>query len=335
MTIKRKTLDNCTFGAVVNIGSKNAANDQALRPFGGIAYGGGVIENHWYWDRVIFDLATLTVPNPLAALVDHDSSMRAGVIKSSTVEGNKLEITGTLLRSQFGQEVASDSDDGFPWQMSVRIDPDRIDFIDDKTSTVVNGVSVSGPLNIFRDSTLLEISFCANGWDRTTSAVAMSRAVTAENVSPTPQGTTMTEAEMQAKIDAANAETKKFRDAAEATATAAAAAARATRFSAAKALLTELNGAAPTDAEVDPFADMSETAFAAVATQMRKAKPAPTVVLPRSLFAHTATTGDPAADAAGKTPSQLRTESLQRDAATRLANHNRSKGLPADTPATF
>ena len=328
MAKKQKSVDNCIFAAPVAF-AKGAGEE--LRPFQGIAYGGGVIENHWYWDRVAFDLDTLTVPNPLAALIDHDGSMRAGVIRESTVDAKGLSVSGTLLRSEHGLTVARDSDDGFPWQMSVRIDPDRIDFIDEKTTAMVNGRQVQGPLNIFRDSTLLEISFCATGWDRTTSAVAMSRQVTAEDVS-TSQGTSMTEQEMQAKIDAANRE----RDAAQAEVTRVSA--EATAFAKTKRtnevteLLTAVNGAAPAAADIEPYLAMPEASFSAVAAQMRKTVKAPTpnAGLPAALFASTATTGATGTTTNATEGPAARKAALEADAKKRLASYNRSVGRAAD-----
>ncbi len=40
-----------------------------------------------------------------------------------------LTVSGDLMSNEFGAQVAQDSDDGFPWQMSVRIEPTAIEEI--------------------------------------------------------------------------------------------------------------------------------------------------------------------------------------------------------------
>ncbi|MEC7118509.1 MAG: hypothetical protein VXW65_01220 [Pseudomonadota bacterium] len=152
--------------------SKVAEGEQ--RKFEGVAYSGQVIANHWWWGNVIFDLDTMTVPEPLGMLLDHRTDQRAGVATSHKISYEKgLELSGVLTRNEFGQAVAADSDDGFPWQQSVFIAPNRIEEIEQGT-VVVNGQVHQAPITIFRDSVVRETSFCALGQDSQTSAKAFS-----------------------------------------------------------------------------------------------------------------------------------------------------------------
>lgn len=151
-----------------------AAKEGELRKFSGIAYSGEMLANHWWWGNVIFDLDSMTVPDRLGMLLDHRSDNRAGVATSHTISYEKgLELSGTLTRNEHGQAVASDSDDGFPWQMSVHIVPKRIEEIE-QGSVVVNGKTYQAPITIFRDSTIRETSFCSLGQDSQTNARAFS-----------------------------------------------------------------------------------------------------------------------------------------------------------------
>ena len=148
----------------------------AKRKFSGKAYSGEVIDNHWYWGNVIFDMATMTVPPKLPALIDHSRSQRAGYVTESSIDNaNGFTVSGNLLTNEHGKAVAQDSDDGFPWQMSVHIEPRSIEEFAAGELVTVNGRQFTGPLTVFRNSTIVEVSFTATGQDSNTAAVAMSR----------------------------------------------------------------------------------------------------------------------------------------------------------------
>ena len=70
-------------------------------------------------------------------------------------------------------EVAKLSDEGFPWQMSVHIDPERVEKLSKNKTTFVNGQKVTGPANIFRNSKIREVSFTPTGMDDRTHAYVM------------------------------------------------------------------------------------------------------------------------------------------------------------------
>ncbi|NNP71261.1 hypothetical protein [Acinetobacter sp. Ac_5812] len=144
------------------------------RTFTGVAYSGEVIQSHYYWGDVIFDLDTIKMKTPLGALIDHDPGRRAGVVRSTTNDHqNGLKVAGDLLSNKNGQEVAQDSDEGYPWEMSVYIVPGSIEVFE-KGEVVVNGRTLKGPVTIFRNGVIREVSFCALGADDNTSAVAAS-----------------------------------------------------------------------------------------------------------------------------------------------------------------
>ena len=145
------------------------------RTFSGVAYSGEVITDHWYWKQVIFDLDSMQIKGRIPALLEHSSGQRAGAIESHAISYESgLTVSGILLSNEFGAQVASDSDDGFPWQMSVRIEPSSIDEIQAGNTVTVNGKLLHGPITVFRGGRIREVSFCALGADENTMAVAAS-----------------------------------------------------------------------------------------------------------------------------------------------------------------
>ena len=121
------------------------------RTFSGVAYSGEVITDHWYWKRVIFDLDSMQIKGRIPALLEHSSDQRAGAIESHSISYESgLTVSGILLSNEYGTQVATDSDDGFPWQMSVRIEPSSIDEIQAGNTVTVNGKLLHGPITVFR-----------------------------------------------------------------------------------------------------------------------------------------------------------------------------------------
>ena len=150
------------------------AEEGKKRTFNGVAYSGEVIQGHYWWGDVVFDLDTMQMKTPLGALIDHDTGRRAGVVTSFTKDNQGgLKVAGDLLSNKNGQEVAQDSDEGYPWQMSVYIVPGSIEEVE-RGEVVVNGKTLKAPITVFRNGVIREVSFCALGADDNTSAVAAS-----------------------------------------------------------------------------------------------------------------------------------------------------------------
>lgn len=156
--------------------SPQDSEGKKVRQFSGVAYSGEVIPNHPYWGNVVFDLSSINVPDKLPALLDHDRGQRCGYVTASAIEeSNGFSVRGVLLDNPSGNAVALESDQGFPWQMSVHIEPSSVSEIAAGDSANLNGRDIPGPLTIFKNSRIVEVSFTATGWDSNTSAAAMSR----------------------------------------------------------------------------------------------------------------------------------------------------------------
>lgn len=182
-----------------NLNVDQAEEGKKKRTFSGVAYSGEVITDHWCWDRIIFDLDSMQIKGRIPALLDHSTRQRAGAINSHSIDHqNGLTVSGDLMSNEFGTQVAQDSDDGFPWQMSVRIEPSAVEEIQAGASVTVNGKLHQGPITVFRGGRIREVSFCALGADDNTNAVAASHSPKQFNQ---PEDTDVTELEKaQAKI---------------------------------------------------------------------------------------------------------------------------------------
>lgn len=193
------------------------AEDGQKRKFKGTAYAGGRVDGHWYWGRsgVVFDLDGIEIDKPAALLEEHFSSSRIGVVHAVDTNG-KIDVSGDFLTNAKATEIVQDSDDGFPFQMSMMIDPGSIEEVSQGKTVIVNGQSFEGPITVFRQNRIREFTICSTGADRNTSIKAFSGKA---NPNPTKEDTDVTELEQaQAKLkqaetdrDAAQAELKKFK----------------------------------------------------------------------------------------------------------------------------
>lgn len=299
--------------AVAPTFTQDAADGNKKRMFAGVAYSGELIQNHFYWGNVIFDLASIALPEKLPALIDHDRGQRCGYVTESAItEATGFTVKGVLLSNPHGQAVAQESDEGFPWQMSVHINPGSVEEVAPGTTIVVNGRNVTGPAVVFRNSTLTEVSFTATGWDSNTAAVAMSRGgdqqpTTTGEPSMTPEEIAAMQQE-NAALKASNTALVAERDSAQATLKEFSVSARQTAI---EQLFKDTGREFEANSEdVKAFAAMPDDAFAFTAKMLREAAKAPLDNASNAhLFSHAA--------GAGATPAPVVANPLLADAETR------------------
>ncbi len=250
------------------------------RTFSGVAYSGEVITDHWYWTRVIFDLDSMQIKGRIPALLEHSSRQRAGAINTHTISHQEgLVVHGDLMSNEFGTQVAQDSDDGFPWQMSVRIEPAKTEEVAADQTVIVNGKTLQGPITIFRGGRIREVSFCALGADENTMAVAASH-----NPNQPTEDTDVTELEM---AQAAQKQAEKERDDALAELNKFKADQRAENIA---SLQKELNTTFSAE-DLKSYTDMDDAVFAFTAKQLRQfsgKQESQKQGLPSQLFSHQA-----------------------------------------------
>lgn len=174
------------------------AEEGQKRKFKGTAYAGGRVDGHWYWGRsgVVFDLDGIEIDKPAALLEEHFRSSRIGVVQAVDTNG-KIDVSGDFLTNAKALEIVQDSDDGFPFQMSMMIDPGSIEEVSQGKSVTVNGQSFEGPITIFRQNRIREFTICSTGADRNTSIKAFSGK---PNPNPSKEDTDVDLVQAQAKI---------------------------------------------------------------------------------------------------------------------------------------
>ncbi|MFW1853015.1 hypothetical protein ACG9XR_20940 [Acinetobacter guillouiae] len=234
--------------------------ENQLRKFNGIAYSGEPIQGHYYWGDVVFDLESMQIETPLAVLLDHDTGRRVGVVTQfSKDNATGLKVSGDLLTNIYGQQVAEDSDQGFPWQMSVYIDPASIEEVE-RGQIIVNGRTLNAPITIFRGGRIREVSFCALGADDNTSAVAASHQSKSNLIQQEDTNVDLEQAkdriaEQDIEIAALKQQVTQF---------------AADKRNDAIAALAKDVGKEFTDDEVKEMKELDEKAFVFSATQLRK-----------------------------------------------------------------
>lgn len=293
-----------------------AAEGEKKRTFSGVAYSGNRIIHDW-WGPLVFDLSTTKAAAKIPTLILHDRNQRAG-FSGLEVADNRLAIRdGVLLDNDHGQRIAEESDQGFPWQLSVHVVPGRIEELAVGATATVNGQSVQGPCLIWRDNTIREVSFTPTGVDNDTTAIAASLGTFAGSQSPGASqevpGMTLEEAlaeNKQFSTQIATMKTEGAQLAADLTAAKADATAQKTRADEAEAKLAaqvkerrtaEVKqlfsdvGIAYTEEAAAPYVAMDGAAFSAVAANLKDLKQPP----PGHLFHAQATDGiDPNGEAA-------------------------------------
>ena len=174
------------------------AEEGQKRKFKGTAYAGGRVDGHWYWGRsgVVFDLDGIEIDKPTALLEEHFGSSRIGVVQAVDTNG-KIDVSGDFLTNAKAQEIVQDSDDGFPFQMSMMIDPGSIEEVSQGKTVTVNGQLFEGPITIFRQNRIREFTICSTAADRNTSIKAFSGKA---NPNPTKEDTDVDLEQAKAKI---------------------------------------------------------------------------------------------------------------------------------------
>ncbi len=148
------------------------SDGRKLKTFRGIAYTGGTMKVG-YGRPVAIDLDGLKAGSDvLPFLRDHDATDIVGH-GTADIGKRQIKVDGTASgegETDGARRVLSLAANGFPWQMSVGVEPIKVEAIDAGDSVVVNGRTVTGPAYVVRAGLLREVSFVAIGADGRTSA---------------------------------------------------------------------------------------------------------------------------------------------------------------------
>jgi hypothetical protein len=136
------------------------------------AYSGGILTlpADQFPLPTVIDLAGLDTSDPARPALMRHQKTDAGIVghtSAVTNDGRELLVEGYVLtNTEAGASVAQKARDGFPWEVSVGVDVDSSEIIDEGQSVTVNGQTFQGPVEVIRRGRFREVSFCVIGADR-------------------------------------------------------------------------------------------------------------------------------------------------------------------------
>lgn len=145
--------------------------DQA-REFLITAYTGAKIQS-WF-SNVVIDISGIQTKEKMPILREHARDRIVG--HGDAWKEDNFYISGKFSNStDDAKEVLALANEGYPWQASISVRPMKIEQLEDeKVSARVNGENMKGPLEIWRESKVGEVSFVSLGADDNTAAITMS-----------------------------------------------------------------------------------------------------------------------------------------------------------------
>jgi len=137
------------------------------------AYNGGIM-NVGYWGPVVIDLTGLTASDSTPILYAHNQSSIENILGQTTAianDGKTLSMSGQVMAdSQTAGSVKTLAANGFKFQASVGVDPQKHGEIEAGAEIEVNGQMLQGPFTLIEAGKLNEVSVVTMGADGNTSA---------------------------------------------------------------------------------------------------------------------------------------------------------------------
>jgi hypothetical protein len=134
---------------------------------------------HWYWGRVVHDLAGVRHKPRIAIDYAHNDSEVLGYVNHFEAETNDLWLTGAMTPwrdDDRASEVMFKMREGVPYEASIFFGGDGIKLQEVAEGEVapVNGFQFDGPGIIVREWPLRGVAICPYGADQNTEAVSLS-----------------------------------------------------------------------------------------------------------------------------------------------------------------
>jgi len=148
---------------------------KVVRKFSATAYAGQPVDR-WFGQAIV-DIATMDATKlSIPVLRGHDDDKIVGHSTNVWKDDTHFYVEGEVSNSTaHGLEVIGLADEGFPWQISIGIGGMTREILEDDSQTAeVNGMSVKGPIEIWRNAKVREISFLPFGADNRTAGIVMS-----------------------------------------------------------------------------------------------------------------------------------------------------------------
>ena len=135
--------------------------------------------DHWYWGRVVHDLAGVRHKSRIAIDYAHNDAEVLGYVNHFDAETNDLWLTGALTpwrEDDRANEVMFKMREGVPYEASIFFGGDGIKLQEVAEGEVapVNGFQFEGPGIIVREWPLRGVAICPYGADQNTESVSLS-----------------------------------------------------------------------------------------------------------------------------------------------------------------
>lgn len=142
-------------------------------PFRMVARTGQPIE-HWYWGRVVHDLAGMRHRGRIPIDYAHDEKEIIGYANHFDTKSGDLVLSGALVPykdNDRASEVVHKAKAGVPYEASINFGGDgiQVERVSDGASTSVNGFEFAGPGVVVRQWPLRGVAVCPYGADGNTS----------------------------------------------------------------------------------------------------------------------------------------------------------------------
>lgn len=144
-----------------------------------VARSGKPIE-HWFWGRVVHDLAGMHLSKPRLPIdYVHDSKEVIGYLNRFDVSSGDLVTTGALVpykENDRANEIMHKMRAGVPYEASINFGGDgiKVQEIGEGETAEVNGARFDGPGVIVREWPLRGVAICPYGADANTESAALS-----------------------------------------------------------------------------------------------------------------------------------------------------------------
>jgi len=277
--------------------NSNEGGDNRARVAGVINSGGAIKD---FFRPFVLDMASIQVADNLPILYQHDHRKVIGKATEVRNDGQSLNLASGYLLDDIDEtaaEIRDKAQAGIAYQMSPGIYDFNVERIEAGNDVNVNGRTFHGPIDIYRNGVVREVSIVILGADADTSAVLLS--LDGESNQPQqsegdmPDNTQAMErlqaevAELKQQLEAATKERDAAKQQLEAQK-------KMARLTAVRDLFKQL-GRDISDDGVKPYLEMSDEHFEALRKDMLELRAKPEHAkseLPASLFTETATDGD-------------------------------------------
>lgn len=146
-----------------------SSDTQPLPRVNVLAYTGGLVKLEALPLPVVFDLSTTQAASNVVMLYGHDRELPIGHFDQIKINANSIQVSGLIsIDNEKSREVRSAATNGFPWQASVGVQSDNLEYVAEGSTVTVNGQTIDGPCYIARNNVLREVSILSIGADPNT-----------------------------------------------------------------------------------------------------------------------------------------------------------------------